>query len=129
MMVALREFSGGVKLRRFMARADAGVGAVEMAMVVARGAVGRENGEDGGVLAVARGGCGNGARDLWLQVRASAAVAFCSGEVKEDGGAVTVQIPARRRRLPWRVEGEEKIRVRVLGDEDDDVAESEWSIG
>ena len=42
MMVALREFSGGVKLRRFMARADAGVGAVEMAMVVARGAVGRE---------------------------------------------------------------------------------------
>jgi len=54
MMVALREFSGGVKLRRFMARADAGVGAVEMAMVVARGA---------------RGGCGNGARDLWLQVR------------------------------------------------------------
>ena len=53
MMVALREFSGGVKLRRFMARADAGVGAVEMAMVVARGAVGRENGEDGGVLAVA----------------------------------------------------------------------------
>ena len=43
-----------MKLRRFMARADAGVGAVEMAMVVARGA---------------RGGCGNGARDLWLQVR------------------------------------------------------------
>ena len=79
-----------------MARADAGVGAVEMATVVARGAV---------------------------------AVAFCSDEVKEDGGAVTVQIPARRRRLPWRVEGEEKIRVRVLGDEDDDVAESEWSIG
>jgi len=26
------------------------------------------------------------------------------------------------------VEGEEKIRVRVLGDEDDDVAESKWSI-
>jgi len=26
------------------------------------------------------------------------------------------------------VEGEKKIRVRVLGDEDDDVAESEWSI-
>ena len=64
----------------------------------------------------------------WLR-GASAAVAFCSGEVKEDGGAVTVQIPTRRRRLPWRVEGEEKIRVRVLGDEDDDVAESEWSIG
>jgi len=39
MMVALQEFSGGVKLRRFMACADAGVGAVEMAMVVARGAV------------------------------------------------------------------------------------------
>ena len=53
---------------------------------------------------------------------------WCSGEVKEDGGAVTVQIPARRRRLPWRVEGEEKIRVRVLGDEDDDVAESDWLI-
>ena len=33
-----------------------------------------------------------------------------------------------RRRLPWRVEGEEKIRVRVLGDEDDDVAESDWLI-
>ena len=33
-----------------------------------------------------------------------------------------------RRRLPWRVEGEEKIRVRVLGGEDDDVAESKWSI-
>ena len=28
----------------------------------------------------------------------------------------------------WMVEGEEKIRVRVLGDEDDDVARSEWSI-
>ena len=28
-----------------------------------------------------------------------------------------------------RVEGEEKIRVRVLGDEGDDVARSEWSIG
>jgi len=27
------------------------------------------------------------------------------------------------------MEGEEKIRVRVLGDEDDDVARSEWSIG
>ena len=26
------------------------------------------------------------------------------------------------------VEGEKKIRVRFLGDEDDDVAESEWSI-
>ena len=26
------------------------------------------------------------------------------------------------------MEGEEKIRVRVLGDEDDDVAESKWSI-
>ena len=26
------------------------------------------------------------------------------------------------------MEGEEKIRVRVLGDKDDDVAESEWSI-
>ena len=33
-----------------------------------------------------------------------------------------------RRRLPWRVEGEEKIRVRVLGDEDDDVTESDWLI-
>jgi len=33
-----------------------------------------------------------------------------------------------RRRLPWWVEGEEKIRVRVLGDEDDDVAESDWLI-
>jgi len=31
-------------------------------------------------------------------------------------------------RLPWWVEGEEKIRVRVLGDEDDDVAESDWLI-
>ena len=40
--------------RRLCARRDVGVGAVEMAMVVARGAVGRENGEDGGVLAVAR---------------------------------------------------------------------------
>ena len=30
--------------------------------------------------------------------------------------------------LPWWVEGEEKIRVRVLGDEDDDVAESDWLI-
>jgi len=70
---------------------------------------------------------------------------------EEDGGPVTVQIPAKcrdggdgtvaallqrrggrrgwRRRLPWRVEEEEKIRVRVLGDEDDDVARSEWSIG
>jgi len=27
-----------------------------------------------------------------------------------------------------RVEGEEKIRVRVLGDEGDDVAESDWLI-
>jgi len=26
------------------------------------------------------------------------------------------------------MEGEEKIRVRVLGDEDDDVAESDWLI-
>jgi len=26
------------------------------------------------------------------------------------------------------VEGEEKIRVRVLGDENDDVAESDWLI-
>ena len=34
----------------------------------------------------------------------------------------------RQRRLPWRVEGEEKIRVRVLGDEDDDVVESDWLI-
>ena len=33
-----------------------------------------------------------------------------------------------RGRRWWREE-EEKIRVRVLGDEDDDVAESEWSIG
>jgi len=32
------------------------------------------------------------------------------------------------RRQLWRVEGEEKIRVRVLGDEDDDVAESKWLI-
>ena len=40
------------------------------------------------------------------------------------------QIGGSRRgwRLPWRVEGEEKIRVRVLGDEDDDVAESDWLI-
>ena len=28
----------------------------------------------------------------------------------------------------WRMEGEEKIRVSVLGDEDDDVAESDWLI-
>ena len=34
MMVALREFSGGVKLRRFMARVDAGVGARMEKMVV-----------------------------------------------------------------------------------------------
>ena len=27
----------------------------------------------------------------------------------------------------WRVEGEEKIRVRVLGDEDDDVAAFHWT--
>jgi len=54
----------------------------------------------------------------------------------EDGGAVFLLFLASfsggrrgwRRRLPWRVEGEEKIRVRVLGDEDDDVAESDWLI-
>jgi len=50
--------------------------------------------------------------------------------------AVVLQFPASfsgdrrgwRRLLLWRVEGEEKIRVRVLGDEDDDVAESDWLI-
>ncbi|QCD89117.1 hypothetical protein DEO72_LG4g55 [Vigna unguiculata] len=68
---------------------------------------------------------------------------------EEDGGAVAAgwrwfaQIPAKcrdgggvlavvrrgwRRRLPWRVEGKEKIRVRVLGDEGDDMAESDWLI-
>jgi len=47
----------------------------------------------------------------------------------EDGGAGTRGGRKEvRRRLPWRVEGEEKIRVRVLGDEDDDVAESDWLI-
>ena len=62
-----------------------------------------------------------------------------AGEVRrcgEDGGAGFLLFPASfsggrrgwRRRLPWRMEGEEKIRVRVLGDEDDDVAESDWLI-
>ena len=57
-----------------------------------------------------------------------------AARMEEDGGAVTVLMVRRggrrgwRRRLPWRVEGEEKIRVRVLGDEDDDVAESDWLI-
>ena len=62
-----------------------------------------------------------------------------AGEVRrcgEDGGAGFLLFPASfsggrrgwRRRLPWRMEGEEKIRVRVLGNEDDDVAESDWLI-
>jgi len=52
-----------------------------------------------------------------------------SGWTREEGG-VAVRGGRRgwQRRLPWRVEGEEKIRVRVLGDEDDDVAEFDWLI-
>jgi len=37
---------------------------------------------------------------------------------RDDGGAAAAMV----------VEGEKKIRVRVLGDEDDDVAESDWLI-
>ena len=61
---------------------------------------------------------------------------FCSCVFRREGGDGTVAALLQRRggrrgwrrRLPWRVEGEEKIRVRVLGDEDDDVAESDWLI-
>ena len=63
--------------------------------------------------------------ELWCRFRRVSVVA---GE-DEDGGAGTRGGRKEvRRRLPWRVEGEEKIRVRVLGDEDDDVAESDWLI-
>jgi len=79
-----------------------------VAMVVARTRGGRKRcdagmEEDGG-----------GARSGWTR--------------KEGGVAVRGGRRGWRRRLPWRVEGEEKIRVRVLGDEDDDVAESDWLI-
>jgi len=48
---------------------------------------------------------------------------FCSCVFRRGGGGRR----GWRRRLPWKVEGEEKIRVRVLGDEDDDVAAFHWT--
>ena len=84
----------------------------------------RRCGEDGGArfLLLARG-CAEkmkvaqGADSWWLQLL------FSSG-----GGA-----PRRPARLAaaavWRVVMVAEIRVRVLGDEGDDVARSEWSIG
>ncbi|QCD83060.1 hypothetical protein DEO72_LG2g3403 [Vigna unguiculata] len=72
-----------------------------------------------------RGGC---SRSLlpWRRWCVKAAV----GREKKMVAPPLRQIGGSRRgwRLPWRVEGEEKIRVRVLGDEDDDVAESDWLI-
>jgi len=53
------------------------------------------------------------------------------GAAMEEDGVVMVSFSGGRRgwrrRLPWRVEGEKKIRVRVLGDEDDDVAAFHWT--
>ncbi|QCD95986.1 hypothetical protein DEO72_LG6g687 [Vigna unguiculata] len=48
---------------------------------------------------------------------------FCSCVFRRGGGGRR----GWRRRLPWKVEEEEKIRVRVLGDEDDDVAAFHWT--
>ena len=93
-------------------------------MMVARGAAGRE-------------------KKIALLLR------WCSGEVRRCGGSVKdsqvqarwLQLlfssgggaPRRPARLAaaavWRVVMVAEIRVRVLGDEGDDVARSEWSIG
>ena len=49
--------------------------------------------------------------------------------LRRDGGAVAGEIGREKKMaLLFVVAGEEKIRVRVLGDEDDDVAESDWLI-
>ena len=45
---------------------------------------------------------------------------------RRGGLAVAVSMAAAAAAMV--VEGEKKIRVRVLGDEDDDVAESDWLI-
>jgi len=53
---------------------------------------------------------------------------FVCAVVAADARTVIAMMVALRRR--WRgmvVEGEEKIRVRVLGDEDDDVAAFHWT--
>ncbi|QCE04035.1 hypothetical protein DEO72_LG8g2067 [Vigna unguiculata] len=108
-MVALWEVPGGVKLRRFMARADAGVGAVEMAMVVARGA--------GCGMALVRelwrpevhcGGCcvrkknsrwfrdDGGTRAAGREKKMALLLRWCSGEVRRCGGSVKdSQVQAR----------------------------------
>ena len=65
---------------------------------------------------VARGG-----RTSWLQV--------CGAREKMEvweGDECAVEMAAAAAAMV--VEGEKKIRVRVLGDEDDDMAESDWLI-
>jgi len=106
---------GGVNLKVEVARMEEDGGAVTVLMVR------RRRGEE------VEDGC---SRSLlpWRRWCVKAAV----GREKKMVAPPLLQIGGGRRgwrrRLPWRVEGEEKIRVRVLGDEDDDVAESDWLI-
>ncbi|QCE15045.1 hypothetical protein DEO72_LG11g2053 [Vigna unguiculata] len=50
----------------------------------------------------------------------------CGNGGRREGDECVVEMAAAAAAMV--VEGEKKIRVRVLGDEDDDVAESEWSV-
>jgi len=67
------------------------------------------------VVADEDGGC----RGFWCVAGDSAV----SGELTVEGAVVAGEVGGGC------VEGGREIRVRVLGDEDDDVARSEWSIG
>jgi len=60
---------------------------------------------------------GGGARSYWTREEDGVAV--------RGGRKTEARLAAAAAMV---VEGEKKIRVRFLGDEDDDVAESEWSI-
>ena len=50
----------------------------------------------------------------------------CGNGGRREGDECAVEMAAAAAAMV--VEGEKKIRVRVLGDEDDDVAESDWLI-
>ncbi|QCE03847.1 hypothetical protein DEO72_LG8g1876 [Vigna unguiculata] len=99
-------------------------GAAEQVVTARSGGASEEDDRDGG-------GTGAGEGAPWL----CAAESWWSRSKPRGGVKMVLSWFARscdggRKRLAaaavWRVEGEEKIRVRVLGDEDDDVAESDW---